>query len=93
MPRMPFMCRMLGRNEAAKIQWKTWRYLLPRPYAAGTGRKKVVILGSGWGAISFVKAMAKDSPYDVVGPGRYCLPCRVVQTQLKPSFMSEKSLP
>ena len=69
------MCRMLGRNEDAKY-WKTWRHLLLRPYATGTGRKKVVILGSGWGAISFVKALAKDAPYDVAGPGRHCSPCR-----------------
>ena len=37
--------------------------------------RKVVVLGSGWGAISFVKALNADSPYDVtlVSPRNYFL--------------------
>mmetsp|Transcript_8228 Transcript_8228/g.20796 ORF Transcript_8228/g.20796 Transcript_8228/m.20796 type:complete len:612 (+) Transcript_8228:214-2049(+) len=43
--------------------------------AKGTGRKKVVVLGSGWGAISFVKALEQNAPYDVVlvSPRNYFL--------------------
>lgn len=42
---------------------------------ASIARKRVVVLGSGWGAISFVKSLGKDSPYDVtlVSPRNFFL--------------------
>ena len=45
------------------------------PATTGTGRKKVVVLGSGWGAISFVKSLQESTPYDVVlvSPRNYFL--------------------
>lgn len=45
------------------------------PANKGIGRKKVVVLGSGWGAISFVKSLQESTPYDVVlvSPRNYFL--------------------
>ena len=45
------------------------------PATTGTGRKKVVVLGSGWGAISFVKSLNETTQYDVilVSPRNYFL--------------------
>ena len=45
------------------------------PATTGAGRKKVVVLGSGWGAISFIKSLPADTPYDVVlvSPRNYFL--------------------
>ena len=45
------------------------------PASKGAGRKKVVVLGSGWGAVSFVKSLPADTPYDVVlvSPRNYFL--------------------
>mmetsp|Transcript_10197 Transcript_10197/g.42038 ORF Transcript_10197/g.42038 Transcript_10197/m.42038 type:complete len:583 (-) Transcript_10197:119-1867(-) len=45
------------------------------PAARGAARKKVVVLGSGWGAISFVKSLPASAPYDVVlvSPRNYFL--------------------
>lgn len=45
------------------------------PANKDTGRKKVVVLGSGWGAISFVKSLQESTPYDVVlvSPRNYFL--------------------
>ena len=45
------------------------------PASKGSGRKKVVVLGSGWGAVSFVKSLPADTPYDVVlvSPRNYFL--------------------
>ena len=39
------------------------------------GKKRVVVLGSGWGAVSFVKALEASAPYDVtlVSPRNYFL--------------------
>jgi len=47
----------------------------PVPATEGVGRKKVVVLGSGWGAISFVKSLNETSAYDVVlvSPRNYFL--------------------
>ena len=44
------------------------------PATTGTGRKKVVVLGSGWGAISFVKSLqarggfARPVPFSPIHP-------------------------
>ena len=45
------------------------------PPTTGTGRKTVVVLGSGWGAISFVKSLEQTKAYDVilVSPRNYFL--------------------
>ena len=45
------------------------------PSARASGRKRVVVLGSGWGAISFVKSLSASAPYDVVlvSPRNYFL--------------------
>ena len=45
------------------------------PPTTGTGRKTVVVLGSGWGAISFVKSLEQTCQYDVilVSPRNYFL--------------------
>jgi NADH:ubiquinone reductase (non-electrogenic) len=42
---------------------------------ATPGKKRVVVLGSGWGAISFVKSLEANGPYDVtlVSPRNYFL--------------------
>ena len=39
------------------------------------GKRRVVVLGSGWGAISFVKSLESNGPYDVtlVSPRNYFL--------------------
>ena len=46
-----------------------------RVTAATPGKKRVVVLGSGWGAISFVKSLEQSAPYDVtlVSPRNYFL--------------------
>ncbi len=42
---------------------------------AAPGKRRVVVLGSGWGAISFVKSLESNGPYDVtlVSPRNYFL--------------------
>ena len=42
---------------------------------ATPGKRRVVVLGSGWGAISFVKSLESNGPYDVtlVSPRNYFL--------------------
>jgi len=46
-----------------------------RVTAATPGKRRVVVLGSGWGAISFVKSLESKGPYDVtlVSPRNYFL--------------------
>lgn len=46
-----------------------------RATATANERRKIVVLGSGWGAISFVKSLRKSAPYDVtlVSPRNYFL--------------------
>jgi NADH:ubiquinone reductase (non-electrogenic) len=46
-----------------------------RVTAAAAGKRRVVVLGSGWGAISFVKSLDASGPYDVtlVSPRNYFL--------------------